>query len=135
MSLKNDNSHGAHSSQAQNHDKAALVNNPQTALLINRILMWVVSIIESPSMRTLESRISLLVCGGWLPGKGDARMLGALTNRPEASIERLVGDKLRPKYHVGRQPFYDMASFAMYDPQHDEDPPNDAPAMRKKRKR
>lgn len=99
------------------------------AILVNKILSWVVSIIESQSMRKLEDRVSILVSGGWLPGHGDAKTIAALTNRPIDSIEDISADFPRPKYKVGRQTFYRLCDFA----KSAEKEPTDAPAMRKKK--
>jgi hypothetical protein len=98
-------------------------------VLVNKILSWVVSIIESQSMRLLEGRISLLVSGGWLPGQGDVRTIAALTARPEDSIEDIAADCPRAKHKVGRQTFYRLADFA----KPAEKEPADAPAMRAKK--
>jgi len=143
MSLKNDDSQRTDCSQVISSDNGGIhqtnsLANQDTFILVNRILSWVVRILESSSMKTLESRISLLVCGGWLPGLGDARTVAALTNRPESSISSVVGDKPRPKYHVGRQPFYKLQDFAVYgttDNESAETAPNDAPVMRKRSKK
>ncbi len=62
----------------------------------------------------------MLAEGGWLPGMGDARTIGALTNRPES----IVGAKPRPKFHVGRQPFYRLDRFALANTKEEAEKPN-----------
>lgn len=118
--------------QGQNDQKSE-INIPAPAdirlILTNKILTWLVSLIESASMRELERRISLFVFGGWLPGQGDVRTIAALTARPEDSIEDIAADCPRAKFKVGRQTFYRLADFA----KPAEKEPTDAPAMRAKK--
>lgn len=102
------------SSRQANSDASQNLNQQDTTrILFNRILAWVVSLIESPTMRVVETRISNVLCSGWLPGKGDAKLIAALTNRPESSIAEIVGNTPRPKFQVGRQAFYSIEDFAI----------------------
>ena len=93
---------------SENSDSAILHSRE---VLINRLLMWLVSIVESQSMRTLESRLSLLVCGGWLPGKADMTTIAALTNKAERTVETVV--KGRPRFKVGQTAYYPLAEIAV----------------------
>ncbi len=118
MSLKNDDSQRLDCSQAISSDNGGITysvsgTNQDTFALINRILSWVVRILESKSMQTLEGRISLLVCGGWLPGLGDVRTVAALTGKAERTIEDAVTNSPRRKHYIGRQVFYRLSDFPM----------------------
>lgn len=73
----------------------------------------VAGILLSTAAKTIGARLSILAEAGWLPGLGDARAVAALTNRPESSISSIVADKPRPKFQVGRQPFYRLSDFAV----------------------
>ncbi len=73
----------------------------------------VAGILLSTAAKTIGARLSILAEAGWLPGLGDARTVAALTNRPESSINSIVGKNLRPKFQVGRQPFYRLNDFAI----------------------
>lgn len=131
MSDESDSSLNAQFSQSKSHDKCEIIPSEHRAVLINKLLAWAVTIVESDAMRVLETRICLLVSGGWLPGKGDVRTIAALTNRPADSIEDLANDCCREKTKVGRQAFYSLADFA----KPAEKPPTAAPAMRAGKKK
>ena len=94
-----------------NSEKSPFLNNQDTAQLVNRILSWIVYVLESQSMRTLENRLSLLVCGGWLPGKADMTTISALTNKAERTVESLV--RGRPRFKVGQTAYFPLAEIAV----------------------
>ena len=72
----------------------------------------VVAILTSVAAKAIGARIAMLAEGGWLPGMGDVRTIGALTGRSFRSLEDVACDKPRPKFKVGRQTFYRLDSFA-----------------------
>ena len=100
----------------------------------------VVLLLTCAAAKMIGRRIEMFAEAGWLPGMGDTRAVAALTNRPESSIASVVGDKPRPKFHVGRQPFFNLRDFAQFDKDADtpataEKPPNDAPVKRARKNR
>lgn len=123
-SFNEDSSLVTHSSQGKIDDKVANVNYDR-AVLINRLLAFVVSIVESDAMKILQCRIAQLVSGGWLPGKVDMTTIGALTNKSEETIKDVVAG--RSRYKVGGTAYYPIGDIAIpYDL-----PVNVAPAKRK----
>lgn len=118
MSDESDSTPARNHSQAISSDNGGIPYfvsgaNQDTFALVNRILSWVVRILESKSMQALEGRISLLVCGGWLPGLGDVRTVAALTGKAERTIEDAVTNSPRQKHYIGRQVFYRLSDFPM----------------------
>lgn len=97
---------------------------------LNRVI---IGILTCAAAKLFGRRVTMFLEAGFLPGMADARGLGALANRPESSIESIIGDTPRAKYCVGRQPFYRLSDFALFkDGDSAETPPTDAPVMRKK---
>lgn len=122
MSHKEDNSPARNVGQGKSADKA---ENNQLALirgqLINKLLAWLVEIVESKSMRIFESRVSLIVQGAWLPGMGDYKLVAGLTNKPEATVERLA--KTRHRFKLGATPFLALDKIATSDADADKEEP------------
>ncbi len=79
------------------------------------ILEALVAVIQSPPAKTIARRLSLLAEGGWLPGKGDYQTLAALTNKSDRTIEEIVSDNPRPKYRIGKHPYFSFDEFAKPD--------------------
>ncbi len=110
MSDNSDSSLARTLGQAQNADKWENVNY-ERALLVNRLLSWLVAIVESPAMRSLGGRVSTLIGGGWLPGKADMVTIAALTNKSEEAIKQVVQG--RSRYKVGGTAYYPIAELAV----------------------
>ena len=95
--------------------------NPELSPIDRYYTAWAIvgellaSILLSAAAKTIGVRLATLAEGGWLPGMGDARMIGALTGRPTSSINDVAGTTPRPKFKVGRQTFYRLDGFAQDD--------------------
>lgn len=141
MSDKSDSSLARHDSQAKSPDKSTSVNSQDRFYAAwADVGELIVLLLTCAAAKMIGRRIEMFAEAGWLPGMGDTRAVAALTNRPESSIASVVGDKPRPKFHVGRQPFFNLRDFAQFDKDADtptsaEKPPNDAPVKRAGKKK
>ncbi len=75
----------------------------------------IVAAIQSSPAKTIARRLGLLAEGGWLPGMGDYQTLAALTNKSDRTIEEIVSDNPRPKYRIGKHPYFSFDEFAKPD--------------------
>ena len=102
----------ASTSQVQTEQRAELspLDRYYTAWAIVGEL--IAAAMTSGPAKVLGKRLALLFSAGWLPGKGDARFIAAMTNRPECSIDDINSAEPRTKHKVGRQVFYHLAGYA-----------------------
>lgn len=73
----------------------------------------VLIILTCAAARLIGKRLALLADAAWLPGMGDARMIGAMTNKSDRTIEGMVAAEPREKLHVGQQVYYRFADIAI----------------------
>lgn len=76
---------------------------------------YILLVITGAIFLKLCRRMSLLLDGAWLPGLGDCKVIAALTDKSDRSIEDFVSDNPKTKYRFGKQVYYRFSDILTTD--------------------